>query len=261
MRRLLVFLFLIFTIAGTLTAPSVVDRETVLPEAKPVVETEQARKKRSTLYERSLKFGFLDGKLVRKYYFPSMTPEDINLALRDIRKFIGKIIRSTIKDKDRQVDENFLINILNIHGHAVRFIEDARVDLKTKRVFVNKESTTPGTISLKEYWRRMAETTGVELHEAKFYARCTDFLVVLLRECFSSTCTEAAFVRDVKSRWWYWAKKRLLTKLENDPVFGCYYVNRLGLFEALFSKWQDRIDQESAKERGMRHETNAARAA
>ena len=229
MKRLLFFLTICLTGSICISAPA----------------------KRSTLYERSLKFGFLDGKQVRKYYFPVMTPEDINLALLDIRKFIRDTIKSVIKDKGRQVDENFLINLLHVHGHVVRFIEDARVDLKTKRVFVEKETTTPGTISLREYWKKISAETGVELHEAKFYARCTDYLVILLRECFSSICTEKEFVHDVKSRWWYWAKKRLLTKLENDPVFGCYYVNRLALFESLFAKWQDRIDKESAKEDGM----------
>ena len=202
----------------------------------------------STLYHNCLKFGHLDGKQVKEYFFPRMTPEDINLALRDVRKFIRDEIRTVLRDKNKRVDEHFMINVLNIHGYIIRFIEDARVDLKTKRVFEDISSIRPGTVSLNQYWKMLSERHGVVLHAPKFYARCTDYLVILLRECFSSNSTDSQFVQDVKTKWWYWANKRLLPKLEGDQVFGSYYINQMRLFRELFDRWQDRVDAESAQQ-------------
>ena len=91
---------------------------------------------RSNLYKNYLmKKNELDARLVCECYFEGATPEEINLALLDIKEFHHDVVCGLIEHNRGRLDRVFLENVLNVHGWLIRYLESAYVSLKTKKVF------------------------------------------------------------------------------------------------------------------------------
>lgn len=201
--------------------------------------------RRSVLYDVYLSKGELDAKIICDGYFLRMSPEEINKSLRDIRQFIRAVFRSVIKNKIKKVDEAFLVNILHIHGHIINFIEDAWVDLDTKRVFkARKGKPVMGNVmQLSRYWSRMEQQNNEKLHCYKFYAGCIDYLIVLLRSFFTVSCKSEEALEEMEDRWMHWLIERLGCKLDGHHAFGGYYAENIELFRQIFQAWKNDFEK------------------
>jgi len=207
---------------------------------------------RSVLYKIYLSKGELDAQVICDGYFLRMSPDEINKSLRDIRQFIRAVLCAVMKNKTREVDEAFLINILHIHGYIINFIEDAWVDLDTKKVFKAKKGkpVSGNAVQLSRYWSWMEQAQNEKLHCYKFYASCIDYLIVLLRAHFLVPCKDEEALEDMEDRWLHWLVERLGCKLDGHLSFGGYYSENIELFRQIFQSWKDDFEQKKQIERG-----------
>ena len=196
-------------------------------------------KKRSFLYEAYLSKGELDSPLICHGFFLQMTPEQINESIGEIRKFV----REEVMDNLSNIDESLIKRILHVHGHIIKFIEEAWVHKKTKKVFRPKPKNIHSTelISLMAYWKSL-EKSGVKIHYPKFFASCIDYLAMLLRAYFSYPCTDGQRLNEVEHQWLYWMG-RVEKHIDDDPIFGGYYNENLSLFKEVFKGWLETFNK------------------
>ena len=186
--------------------------------------------------------GELDAPLICKKIFPRMLPEQVNESFRDVRKFIQNYSRTTLCEDRRKIGEIFLRDILHVYGHIFTFAQNARVDMKTKRVFVPEvNDRTIGTRSLVDYWWLLEHEVGLKLHVYKFYASCIDYLTVMIHSYMTFPCFDKKQLREMDDRWLWWLEK-VTSKLSEDPVFGGYYQENARLFREVFSLWKSDFD-------------------
>ena len=215
-------------------------------------KVKKASSKRGILYKIYLSKCELDGELLRKVYLPRLSPEQINLALRDIRIFIRSVLRGVVRGKDRKADRDFLINILHIHGHIINFIEDSWVNLDTKKIVVTTKKgqrATGNVIPLARYWSWIEKEKGEKLHCYKFYASCIDYLMILIRSYFRFPCKDQDLLGDVEDMWLYWLIERLACKLDGHLDFGGYYAENVELMRQIFQIWKDDFEKKTTSDK------------
>jgi hypothetical protein len=193
---------------------------------------------KSELYKKYLRFGELDHKVVAKHYFEGASPEEVNLALRDIRKFICSIITNLWITNKRAIDESFLINILNVYGYLIIYLEKARVDVETKKGFKHKRRfgnvERPNSRTLFSYWADMEQRHGVRLHWYKFYARAIDHLIILIRTYLMFSFKNRKEYNDMANIWMHWLLERLGVRLDKNSKFGAYYKENISFINEIF---------------------------
>jgi hypothetical protein len=220
-----------------------------LPKDAPVLQLKGVEKKASlwTVYNTTclLERGELDAQFLCKNFFPKMTPEEINGAFRDIRKFIEHYIKTAIGNDLKKVGEGFLTDILHVYGYLIRFIENAWVDRKTKRVFVEeKKDSVTNADRLMDYWW-FYEQSGHKLYCYKAYANCIDLLNILIRAHFMFPCYSEEQLKEMDSRWLWWLEK-VTGKLRDNPIFGGYYQENVRLFREVYALWKNDFELKAA---------------
>lgn len=202
---------------------------------------------KSELYKKYLHRGGLDPKIIKKCYFEGASPEEVNLALRDLRKFIFEFIKNTLIKNKKEIDDSFLINILNIYGHIIIYLEKARVDLTTKKVFKQKRrfgnTERPNSQLLFSYWAEMERKNGTKLHWNKFYARGIDYLIVLIRNYLMSPCESQKELSEMQDPWMYWLVERLGARISNNSKFGGYYNDDILRIKEIFKIWEKEFEK------------------
>jgi len=251
LRTLVVSLGIIFLLLGGKILPEDITNYT---QKKKFHKKSKSIEERSVLYKSYLAKGELDAKLICNCYFPQMSPEEINKSLCDIRQFLRAVLRAVIKDESRKADETFLINILHIHGYIINFIEDAWLNLDTKKVFVAKKGRriTGNVMQLARYWSYLEQQCGEKLHCYKFYASCIDYLIVFLRSRFLVPCKDGKALNDMESRWLHWLVERLWCKLDGHMTFGGYYGENIELFRQIFQAWKSDFEKKQELKRARR---------
>lgn len=193
--------------------------------------------KEGYLYQAYLQHGDLDPILVCKKFFPKMTPEQVNVALRDIRKFIENFINLAVTNYPSRVGEKFLADILHTYGHVITFIDNAWVDRKTKRVFVpeDQESTRYADPIL-DYWWFAKNARGEKLHVDKFNASCIDLLTIMIGSYLRFPCYDRKQKDEMENRWLWWLEK-VTRKIMDSPIFGGYYQANAKDFREVCALW------------------------
>ena len=199
-------------------------------------------KEQSLFYKAYLSKGELNANLVCHGFFLEMTPEQINNAINDIRKFIQEEVIANIN----KIDEFFIKRILHIHGHIIMFIEEAWVHKKTKKLVRARPKNVPAYefISLMKYWQ-ILENSGVKIHYHKFFASCIDYLAMLLRAYFSYQCTNYQKLDEVNYTWMYWMG-RISGHISDNAIFGGYYSQNLILFKEIYRIWEEDFNKNEA---------------
>lgn len=194
----------------------------------------------------------LDAYLVCKSIFPRMSPEQINDSVRDIQLFIEAYERAGVRATLAQqckIGDFFLTNILHAYGHVITFIEEAWVNIKSKRVFVQKSNRefVPNSVPLMDYWLYL-EQQGVKLHIDTFYASCIDYLLVMIGTQLSMPCRDVEHMSEVQDRWIYWMEK-VARKLEDNETFGGYYAEQVKNFKEVFALWRSDFEKQEKMKR------------
>lgn len=209
-----------------------------------VSEKEVNDKEPGLLYKVYLSKGELDAKILRYAYLRHLSPQEINLALRDIRKFIRNAVKKALKDPKKQIDEFALTNILHIFGHIYMFIEHTWIDNETEKIKAvyepkDRVNNVPGATRLLDYWAEKEKTEGLKLHTHKFYANAIDFLIVMVRSYLIFPCRSMEDWKEMNKRWVLWLVNKLAPKMERSLAFGGYYHENIELFKEIFAAWVD----------------------
>ena len=194
----------------------------------------------SNLYKKYIRYGDVDPKIVRSSYFEGATPEEINLALFDLRKFIHNHIKYSLKNDYENVDTGFLINILNFYGWIIKYLEKASVNPKTKRVFEDKKGSE---LSIFQYWKEMEAKKGLVLNWPKFYASATDHLVMLIHSKLLFECCDRAEFSEMRRTWIHWLSKKLLCRLSTNSTFGGYYDECIKKIVEVYNIWSEKYEE------------------
>lgn len=202
----------------------------------------EARSKRvHKAFQAYLSQNTFDTTLALKRFFLFMRPEEINLALKDIRKFIRRYFTTEIKNNGiKNLGRQRVGDVLHSYGYVIRFIEAAWVDRATHRIIQAKEDQTfvRNADPLVDYWWFIEKTQGVKLHCYKFYASCIDRLVVMMNANLIRPCRDCAQLRDMESRWLWWLRK-MAGKLHNNKTWGAQYHQVVKTFGELFTMWKN----------------------
>lgn len=213
-----------------------------------------SKEKMTVLSKKYLSKGELYAPLICETYFPKMSVEQINDSIREITRFIEYYVFVTAIINRKKIGVLFLTNILHTYGHIIRFIEDARVNLKTKKVFrVDDGEWVPNCVSLSDYWAFMEDASGYKLHCHKFYATCIDYLSVMLRSFLLFPAKDWEQVDDVELRWLHWIE-RIEKKLNGNKIFGGYYHENVKFFREVFLLWEDDFSKKQELERPTEEE-------
>lgn len=199
------------------------------------------------LYKKYLYKGELNGYVVAKFFIPSMTPLEINDALRDIRTFIEGFIATAVKNVPEKVGESFLTEVLHAYGHVITAIENAWVNRQTGRVIVTKKGeTVDNADSLVDYWWSLERFEGVKLHSHKFYASCLDYLNIMVKGYMLFPCYDCHQWEEMEDRWFRWLEK-VTAKLHENQTFGGYYQESIRLFREVFALWREDFEKKQQR--------------
>jgi hypothetical protein len=194
---------------------------------------------KSALYNSYLRYGTLDAQEIRNYFFEGNSPEQINLALNDIRKFIERVSCGLLIHEPKKVDETYVLKILNIYGWIIRYIEKAYV-MPDNRVFKignkRKMALPQGAVPLFAHWGVMEREKGTTLHWYKFYATAIDHLIIFIRSRLSFPCNNSERLRS-RPWWMSWLTDRLQRPLVGNITYGHYYYKNVKLIEELYEAW------------------------
>lgn len=190
----------------------------------------------------------INGYYICKSKLPGMTPEEVNESLRDTRKFIAYSVSTALQNCPEKIGKDFLTEILHIYGHYIIFIENAYVNRTTGRVFRPKENEIVRHADpLTDYWWLAGQEHGVKLHDAKFYASCLDYLIIMTRVYLLFPCETKDQWREMDWRWISWLE-RVAAKVRDDPIYGGYYQENVKLFREAYALWkQDYENKQKAK--------------
>jgi hypothetical protein len=210
----------------------------------------------SNLYKKYIRYGNVEPKIVRSVYFEGETPEEINLALFDLRKFIHNHIKYSLKNDYENVDTGFLINILNFYGWIIKYLEKASVDPKTKRVFEDKKGSE---LSIFQYWKEMEDKKDLnakdkkvsKFHWPKFYGSAADHLSILIYVKLIFECCDRHEFVEMRTTWVHWLSEKLLGRLSTDPTFGGYYDERIKKLVEVYKIWSKKYEENRDKD-GLR---------
>jgi hypothetical protein len=211
---------------------------------------------KSKIYNIYLKHNVLDAREIRKNFFEGNTPEEINLALNDIRKFIENVTRGLLVHNPKRADELYLLNILNIYGWLIRYIEAAYV-VPGNRVFLKKRETVlpKDSVPLFMYWGAAEREKGTKLHWYKFYATAIDHLIIFIRSRLAFPCRDSSMLRS-RPWWMSWLTDRLQKPLVGNPTFSHYYYKNVQLFKEMYDQWVSelriQVEAERKNRRNMR---------
>ena len=191
-----------------------------------------------------------DARYAIEHYMEGSSYKELNLSLLDIRKFIREVVRNHIKYCGIKINKYFLVNILNIHGHLIKFLENAYVNLKTKKVFEKRSGmvfSSSEAMPLLSYWAEVERDEGLVLHWYKFYASCIDYLILQVRSHLLFPCHGWEELSEM-GNWMHWLTQRLQMQLVGNLTFGGYYRTQVELFQEMFKKWSEEFKKRAEEE-------------